>query len=176
MRIEKEKIEQTIIKIQKLKELINELSNLINKIYENTNSFNNKFQKQLLFNKAIYESYNIKKLNYNMIMNIKSFNFNKDEINQFQNSSDTKKMIELSENLMKILKEDNNRYLNTFITPKYCPTWGLNEEIREILQNQIDEIIIRIGGKDELIVGKEIEVYDKITYLKKKMKKQFLVN
>ncbi len=49
--------------------------------------------------------------------------------------------------------------LNTFITPKYCPTWGLNEAIREILQNQIDEIIIRIGGKDELIVktiGKEI--------------------
>ena len=72
--------------------------------------------------------------------------------------------------------EDNYRMLNTFITPKYCPTWGLNEEIREILQNQIDEIIIRIGGKDELIVGKEIEVYDKITYLKKKMKKQFLVN
>ena len=64
--------------------------------------------------------------------------------------------------------EDNYRMLNTFITPKYCPTWGLNEEIREILQNQIDEIIIRIGGKDELIVGKEIEVYDKITYLKKK--------
>ncbi len=91
MRIEKEKIEQTCIKIKKLKELIYELNNLVNKIYENTNSFNNKFQKQLLFNKAIYESYNIKKLNYNMIMNIKSFNFNKDEINKFQNSSDTTK-------------------------------------------------------------------------------------
>ena len=67
---------------------------------------------------------------------------------------------------MKILKEDNNRYLNTFITPKYCPTWRLNEAMREILQNQNDEIIIRIGGKDELIVetiGKEIEVYDKFS-------------
>ncbi len=62
---------------------------MINKIYENTNSFNKKFQKQYLFNEAIYESYNIKKLNYNMIMNVKSFNFNKDEINQFQNSIDT---------------------------------------------------------------------------------------
>ena len=150
MRIEKEKIEQTIIKIQKLKELINKLSNLVNKIYENTNSFNNKFQKQLLFNKAIYESYDIKKLNYNMIMNIKSFNYNKDEINKFQNSIDTKKMIELYENLMKILKEDNNRYLNTFITPKY---W-LNDAIREILQNQIDEIVIQIGGKDKLVIEK----------------------
>jgi hypothetical protein len=30
-------------------------------------------------------------------MNVKLFNFNKDEINQFQNSIDTKKMIELSE-------------------------------------------------------------------------------
>lgn len=33
-----------------------------------------KFQKQYLFNEAIYESYNIKKLNYNMIMNVKLFN------------------------------------------------------------------------------------------------------
>ena len=82
-----------------------------------------------------------------MIMNIKSFNYNKDEINKFQNSIDTKKMTELSENLMKILKEDNNGYLNTFITPKYCPTWGLNDTIREILQNQIDEIVIQIGEK-----------------------------
>ena len=45
MRIEKEKIEQTYIKIKKLKELINELNNLVNKILENTNSFNNKFRK-----------------------------------------------------------------------------------------------------------------------------------
>ena len=87
-------------------------------------------------------------------------------------------MIELSEKIIKECNslEDNYRNLNTFITPKYCPTWRLNEAMREILQNQNDEIIIRIGGKDELIVGKEIEVYDKITYLKKKMKKQFLVN
>ena len=43
----------------------------------------------------------------------------------------------------------------------------------EILQNQNDEIIIRIGGKDELIVetiGKEIEVYDKFSKSSKKIK------
>ncbi len=83
-------------------------------------------------------------------------------------------MIELSEKIIKECNnlEDNYRMLNTFITPKYCPTWGLNEAIREILQNQIDEIIIRIGGKDELIVetiGKEIEVYDKFSKSSKKI-------
>ena len=44
--------------------------------------------------------------------------------------------------------------MNTFITPKYCPKWGLNEAIREILQNQIDEIITQIGGKEKLVVIK----------------------
>ena len=91
-------------------------------------------------------------------------------------------MIELSEKIIKECNslEDNYRNLNTFITPKYCPTWRLNEAIREILQNQIDEIVIQIGGKDKLVVektGKEIELYDKFsTSSKKKMIIKFLVN
>ena len=55
-----------------------------------------------------------------------------------------------------------NKYMNTFITPKYSPKWGLNEAIREILQNQIDEIITQIGGKEKLVVintGEEIELF-----------------
>lgn len=55
-----------------------------------------------------------------------------------------------------------NKYMNTFITPNYCPKWGLNEAIREILKNQIDEIITQIGGKEKLVVintGEEIELF-----------------
>ena len=68
-----------------------------------------------------------------------------------------------------------NKYMNTFITPKYCPKWGLNEAIREILQNQIDEIITQIGGKEKLVVintGEEIELF--IFRFQKNLKLNFI--
>ncbi len=68
-----------------------------------------------------------------------------------------------------------NKYMNTFITPKYCPKWGLNEAIREVLQNQIDEIITQIGGKEKLVVintGEEIELF--IFRFQKNLKLNFI--
>lgn len=88
MKNDKEKIENQISKIKKIEDLINTLYDFMNKIYNDINSFNNRIEKQYLYNKSIFESYNPKQLNYYSIMNIKNFNYNKEEIKQFQKTSD----------------------------------------------------------------------------------------
>ena len=42
-------------------------------------------------------------------------------------------------------KEEN--WINTWISMNYCRNWKIWEGIREILQNQLDGIIMKIGKK-----------------------------
>ena len=157
----KEKFNKLNTNVIQLKELIGELNNFINIIYNKVNLFWNRFENQYLFNKSILDSYNINNINYNRIMNMKNFYFNKDEYEQFENSINLNKIKELLENINNLLSEKEE--INTFITPKYCLNWGLNEAIREIIQNQFDEIVTFIGGKNNLIIeiiGNEIEFSD----------------
>ncbi len=53
-------------------------------MYDKVNLFWNRFENQYLFNKSILDSYNINNINYNRIMNMKNFYFNKDEYEQFE--------------------------------------------------------------------------------------------
>lgn len=176
MQMHKNKIDKSFNKIQKLKEMINELNNYINELYDEYNLFINKFQNQYNFNKIIFESYDINKLNYNTILNIKNFNFNEDKIHQFKNNSINKEnMINNIIHNINPIAFDNS--LNTFISLNYCEKWGISEAIREILQNQIDEIITRIGGKKELFVedtGEEIILFDFFTSSEIKTKLNFI--
>lgn len=84
----KDLTEKIFNKISKLKETINELNKNINEIYIKTEKFNNKLKNQYYFNKAIFDSYNINKLNYNTITNIKNFNFKENDFNEFKKSID----------------------------------------------------------------------------------------
>ena len=54
--------------------------------------------------------------------------------------------------------------INTWISSVYCSKWGLKEAIREILQNQRDEIVNQLG--QENIESKSISKYD-FNFLKK---------
>ena len=169
----KEKFNKLNTNVIQLKKLIGELNNFINIIYNKVNLFWNRFENQYLFNKSILDSYNINNINYNRIMNMKNFYFNKDEYEQFENSINLNKIKELLENINNLLSEKEE--INTFITPKYCLNWGLNEAIREIIQNQFDEIVTFIGGKNNLIIekiGNEIEFSDNLD--KKKMKCNYI--
>ena len=52
-----------------------------------------------------------------------------------------------------------NNEFNTWVSHLYCKRWGLREGMREILQNQKDEIINQIG-KENL----EIKTYNDSNY------------
>ena len=54
--------------------------------------------------------------------------------------------------------------INTWISSVYCSKWGLKEAVREILQNQRDEIVNQLG--QENIESKSISKYD-FNFLKK---------
>ena len=173
--------EKPFNKISKLKEIINELNKNINEIYDKAEIINNKLINLYSFNKAILDSYKNNKLNYNTILNVKNFYFNENEVNQFNKSIDLENVTKLIQKINEIAKEDissnllnSGNSMNTFVSINYCPNWGMSEAIREILQNQIHEIVTQIGGKDKLIVeniGEEFELYDKFidSFIKKKL-------
>ena len=95
------------LQIKNLKEKINELNELINKEYDNLNIFNNKLQNEFLFNKAIFESYNTSKINYNSILNIKNLIFRNDKNSEYLKSINIKKNDELIEEIVTISNVHN---------------------------------------------------------------------
>ena len=71
-------------------------------------------------------------------------------------------------------------YINMLISEKYCKNWGLNEGIREFLQNQYDGIItaiktkknlkiIKIGNKEEMKGTKVYLNFDFINIIDNKL-------
>lgn len=184
MQMHKDLTEKIFNKISKLKETINELNKNINEIYIKTEKFNNKLKNQYSFNKAIFDSYNINKLNYNTITNIKNFNFKENDFNDFKKSIDMENVIKLIKDINEMSKEDIpldllilDNSINTFISLNYCQDWGISEAIREIIQNQFDEIVTQIEGKDKLIVentGEEVELFDEFTNSKIKTKLNYI--
>ena len=92
---------------------------------------------------------------------IKSFNLNLDDLNKIIELTDNIRDKNIYFNINKYLNNTNillKFYINTFICDKYCPNWTIRESIREIVQNQIDEIISIVGSKKDIIseaVGKE---------------------
>ena len=95
------------LQIKNLKEKINELNELINKEYDNLNIFNNKLQKEFLFNKAIFESYNTTKINYNSILNIKNLIFHNHKNSEYLKSINITKIDELIEEIMTLSNVHN---------------------------------------------------------------------
>ena len=95
------------LQIKNLKEKINELNKMIIKEYDNLNIFNNKLQKEFLFNKAIFESYNTSKINYNSILNIKNLIFHNDKKSEYLKSINIKKIDELIEEIMTLSNAHN---------------------------------------------------------------------
>lgn len=83
------------------------MNELINKEYDNLNIFNNKLQNEFLLNKAIFESYNSSKINYNSILNIKNLIFHNDKNSEYLKSINIKKNDELIEEIVTISNVHN---------------------------------------------------------------------
>ena len=160
MEFYKNETEKLYIKVKELKKIINELNVLINESYNKINIFNEMFQKQYLYNKLVFDSYNTNKLNYNLILNMKNFNFNKEEFIQSINSVNMTKINQLIIDINSI----SDLYYNKFISFEYIEGFSFplkfcfenlfeNDKIKEIInENEELSLIQRIED--------EVEVFD----------------
>ena len=164
-------INEIINNIGIIKEKVNDLYVFINKFYKDILNIFEKINTIYKFNEIIFKTYKVEFLNYNSMINIKETKDYNEEIKSFKLMlNDLNNIIELTDNVRdKNIFLNINKYLNntnilskfdvnTFICNKYCPNWDIRESIREIVQNQIDEIISIVGSKKEIIyeaVGEE---------------------
>ena len=159
---EEENFDEITLKFKDLNKHIEKLYILVNETYKNLVSFTEYFKLENLLNKAVLESYDVNTLNYNSILNIKKFKYDKAKITNFKKEIDqqTESMNDLIRKIS--LKSDNN-YINTFITPETDIT--LKDTINALITFQIDQIKRTCQTKNNLrmeLTGEEIEVTNSI--------------
>ena len=118
----KKLIDDIFNKITNVRKIIEELNKLINKLLSEISIIKNKYQKEYLMNKTIFESFDTKKMNYNSILNINSFNNNIDDPIQLIKTFDMSKIYELISDINYIMdfhyiKSPSyfDKYINTII-------------------------------------------------------------
>lgn len=101
-----------------------------------------------MLNKAIFESYDTQKMNYNSILNIKPFNYNIDDAIQLIKTFDMSKVYELIADINFLFDFD---YIKLPYVDK-CYENIINEKINisELLQLLIDAVYYSENGKKEL--------------------------
>ena len=189
-------------------EKMNKYNKINNKISELSSTIES-FEKLIKYNETIIKAYGNNIYNYyvldsfqklNFILDKKElikelddeleFNFKEANKNQKKNliSQKNDNFIILNnftnfEQLNKLKLNQANgctEYINMLISEKYCKNWGLNEGIREFLQNQYDGIItaiktkknlkiIKIGNKEEMKGTKVYLNFDFINIIDNKL-------
>ena len=189
--IEEKKENQKKVKIiDKYKKMVKEFNSYIIRKSKEINQMTKNNESLIQFNDILIKAYKEGKINYYILSNLKSINFN------FQNddeSFDITKLNNYISNLYELQKnvDSNFGYMNMWISENYCKNWGLKQALREIIQNQFDGIITKIESKDNLFVkgrgekiinndlplylnfdfmkkGDETKIYGKIRYDKEK--------
>ena len=127
----------------------------IDNIIADINKTMNKLDAKIYYNKCIVSAYKDKKINYHILDTLLNLNFDFDTKFYKKKWDNFGISHELPLNL-----ETNEKFKNMWISEKYCKHWGLNEAIREFLQNQFDAVISKVKTKDNLYVDKKKEKYD----------------
>lgn len=63
--------------------------------------------------------------------------------------------------------KNNEEEKNMYISFNYCPKWKLKEGLRELLQNQRDEIVFTLGIDKVETVVKDPETFDEFLFINK---------
>ena len=151
MKLEKSKNQKKYLICEKYKKIINEFNDYIIKESKEINQNIIQNDSLMQFNDSLIKAYKEGKINYYILSNLKSLNFNfqnKDiYINYTKLNNYINNLIELQKNV-----DSNYGYKNMWISENYCKNWGFKQAIREFIQNQFDGIITKIQSKDNLVV------------------------
>ena len=179
-----EKIKQYYSEIINFQKTIIDINELINNSLKQLKQYNERFNSHLQFNKDIFNLYQENKRNYYILSTFNSLDFNSEDnflkkdkniqqiykyMNKLNNKIELKinqKLNIFDENKENIEnkfydngKNNETKFINMWISEKYCKVWGLREAIREFMQNQFDGIITSIQSKKNLRVEKNGKEY-----------------
>ena len=142
-------------KMINLRKIIEELNKLITKLLDEINEINKKFQKEYFLNKAIFESYDTLKMNYNSILNIKSFNYNIDDTIQLIKTFDMSKVYELIADINFLFDFD---YIKLPYVDKRTENCIIKEfNISELFKLLIDVVYNSAKSEKEIVIEKNKE-------------------
>ena len=159
----KKVIDDIYNKITNVKKIIEELNKLINKLLLEINIINNKYQKEYLMNKIIFESFDTKKMNYNSILNINSFNNNIDNPIQLIKSFDMSKLYELIADINYIMDFHyiKSPYFGAYINRCINEEFNLNSLFNKFLIGYFEDNLEIPEGTTVVEKNKEeMEIFD----------------
>lgn len=127
---------------QELILLINEFKEEVENIFTKINELYIKFTEKYIFNFEIVESYNLRRINYNSILNIKKFKYTKNELYDFYVKNSIGK---IKNKIIKKFEEikskiDENFYKDETISILISQLYPIENILKEIITYQYNEM------------------------------------
>lgn len=148
---------------QELLLLINEFKEEVENIFKKINEINLTFTEKYHFNLEIFQSYNLRRINYNSILNIKKFKYTKNEISDFYIKNSIGKInnqiIKKFEKIKSKLNE--NIYNGEKIEIPINQLYPIENILKEIITYQYNEMKkIECGKNDSINIIKTGDLID----------------
>lgn len=152
MKIVKERIGILNQKYGKLSVVIDELKNTADYIKNNLSEFYKKINNEYLYFEKIIKSYDKKRYNYNSILNIKNFNYEREEFPNYYIEKEIGKRIQKFDTKYKELKNllEQNFFENEKNLIDNYQNFKFSQAITEIINYQIKEIKKNLGENEDI--------------------------